>query len=192
MLCAVLRSLGYSTVTDGATMTSKLLLIVIAVAVLAAINDRDLFSSFETPVALAVERKGRAINKHEFQPLFDEGKPFSPLAKGDHYTVVEGYLDSCAICKRLEAGFDDFVSKRKDVSIQRVHFPESGIQMAFTGSSQAEIQQLQQDYERRIKSYKFCGTPHVEVYDADRHLIAADNCTSREGTRFLEQWMVAE
>jgi len=173
-------------------MTSKLLLIIIAVVVLAAINDRGLFSSFETPEILAVERQGRAINKYEFQRLFDAHKPFSSLAKADQYTVVEGYMDSCAICKRLEAGFGDFVSKRKDVLMQRVHFPESGMQMAFTGSSQAEIQQLQQDYERRIKSYNFCGTPHVEIYDANRELIVADKCTSREGTRFLERWMAAE
>ena len=170
----------------------KIILIAIAVSVLVMLNKSPVLSSFEVPQVLATERQGKAIKQHEFQQMVDKRKPFKTLAKKDSYTVVEAYLDSCGICKRLEAGFPAFLDKRKDVVIQRVHVPESGIQISFTGSSQEEVQKMQQDMDRLMKSYDFCGTPHVVIYDPDKQLLVADSCTKKDGTRFLERWMAAE
>ena len=171
---------------------SKLFLMVVVVAGMVVLNNPSILSSFEVPEVLATERQGKAIKQHEFQQMVDNRKPFSALAQRGSYTIIEAYLDSCAICKRLEAGFPSFTGKRKDVVIQRVHVPESGIQISFTGTSQAEARKMQQDIDRLMKSYDFCGTPHVVIFDPAQQLLVADSCTNRDGTRFLERWMAAE
>lgn len=122
----------------------------------------------ELPV-LDKERRGKGIKQYDFMPLFDAQRPFSSLAKDGYYTVVEGYIDTCSICKRLEAGFPSFLKARKDVLIRRVHFPEDGMNFSFTGTTQAEVDAQAEDYNQRIKSYDFCGTPHVEIYNSKKN-----------------------
>lgn len=143
-------------------------------------------NDFVVPQQALSERNGSGISRVEFMSLFNDKKAFSQLTNENYYTVVEVYLDTCPICKRLETGYDSFLKKRKDVLIKKVHFPESGIN--FTISSQQEADDLQ----ARIKSYSVCGTPHVEIYGPDKNLISADNCGSKQGTNFLRHWISAE
>jgi hypothetical protein len=170
----------------------KILLAVIVVVGVVLFRNNFLPGSFEHPEVLASSREGNGIKQHEFQRLFDQNRPLSSLAKDGYYTVVEGYLNSCAICKRLEADFPAFLSKRKDVVIQRVHFPEGGMQISVTGSDQANMQRQADELNQRIQSYNFCSTPHIEIYDADRQLLVADTCTNKPATSFLQQWIAAE
>lgn len=58
--------------------------------------------NFVVPQHTQVQRTGNDINWVEFMALFDQKRPFSTLAADNYYTVVEVYLDSCAICKRLK------------------------------------------------------------------------------------------
>lgn len=151
-----------------------------------------LFNNFERPAVIASERQGNGIKQKEFMNLFNANRPLSSLAKKGHYTVVEVYLDSCAICKKLEAGFPKFLQSRKDVIIQRVHMPEAGIQFSVSGSSQQEMQQQAEALNSRVQSYELCGTPHVEIYDANRQPVVRDSCTQKPATRFLNQWIAVE
>ena len=144
------------------------------------------YSHFVVPQQIQIQRPGQAINQIEFMTLFNQQRPFSGLADDNYYTVVEVYLDSCAVCKRLEKGFEPFLRKRKDVLIKRIHFPESG--MNFSINSQQEADELQS----RIESYRVCGTPHVEIYGPDQQLISADDCGAQQGTKYLRQWISAE
>ncbi len=142
--------------------------------------------NFVVPQHTQVQRSGNDSNRVEFMALFDQKQSFSSLAGDNYYTVVEVYLDSCAICKRLEKGFDPFLKNRQDVLIKRVHFPESG--MNFSISSQQEADELRS----RIESYRVCGTPHVEIYGPDQQLVSADDCGTKQGTNFPQQWISAE
>ncbi len=137
-------------------------------------------------------RKGKGVKEYEFMPLFDANKPFSSLAKENYYTVVEGYTNTCSICKRMEARFPAFLKARKDVLIRRVHFPEGGMKFSFNGGSRAEVEKQAEELNQRIKSYDFCGTPHIQIYDANKQLIVSDTCRKRAGTDFLRKWMSAE
>ena len=141
---------------------------------------------FAVPQQTPSVRQNNGISQVEFMNLFHEKKSFSHLAKENYYTVVEVYLNSCSICKRLESGYNPFLDKRKDVLIKKIHFPESGIN--FTISSQQEAE----DIQSRIESYKVCGTPHVEIYGPDKNLISADDCGSKRGTDFLRSWISTE
>ena len=141
---------------------------------------------FVVPQQTLTERNEHGIKQLEFMTLFEEKKSFSHLASNKYYTVVEVYLNTCSICKRLESGYSPFLEKRKDVLIKKVHFPESGIN--FQISSQQEAEEIQ----TRMESYQVCGTPHVEIYGPDKNLISADNCGSKKGTNFLRQWISAE
>jgi len=172
----------------------KILLIAIALIVIIAINKQGAFSgsSYERPIVLDQQRPGRGTKTVEFNALFEADKPLSSLAKQNYYTVVEGYLDSCAICKRLEADFPAFLKQRKDVVIRRVHFPEGGMNVSFSGDNQASVEQQVESYNQRIKSYNFCSTPHIEIYDPAGQVIVADNCTKKPATAFLQQWIAQE
>lgn len=147
---------------------------------------------YERPSILDKTRKGSGIKQVEFMTLFDANRPFKSLAKENYYTVVEGYINTCSICKRMEAGFPEFLKARKDVLIRRVHFPEGGMNFSFTGETQEEVEKEAQAINEKIKSYDFCGTPHVEIYGANKELIVADSCSRRPATEFLRKWMSAE
>ena len=164
---------------------------------------------FSVPETLASKRTANAIQTYEFTELFDQNTPTSRLARKGYYTVVEGYIDSCTICKALEADFRPFLHNRPDVLIHRVHFPENGVSQSFNGSSQQELNRQMDNYYDRLGSYRFnhvektstayrlstCGTPHIEIYGPDRKLIAADNCTeknSKAGLAFIRKWIKAE
>lgn len=143
-------------------------------------------SNFVVPQQTQSRHSGQSISQIEFMNLFDQRRSLSSLAQDNFYTVVEIYLDSCSICKQLEKGFDPFLKTRQDVLIKRVHFPESGIN--FSISSQQEADEIQS----RIESYQVCGTPHIEIYGPDRQLISADDCNTKQGTKFLRRWISAE
>ncbi len=162
-------------------------------------------TGFAIPPAAAGSREGniKKIKKYEYLDLFEKSKPTSKLAVKDHYTVVEGYTNTCTICKKLETRFTPFLSKRKDVVIRRLHFPESGVGFSFN-SPEEQIEHFE-----RMSIYNFnhvviddnnvsfsnCGTPHIEIYGPDKNLIATDKCGEKNlktGLAFLNNWLEAE
>lgn len=155
------------------------------------------------PDVSAKQRSGSGIKNYEFDTLLDQNRLFSSLAKKGYYTIIEGYVNTCSICKRLEAGFPDFLKKRKDVLIRKVHFPEGRVSISFNSPSEII------DYHERLGRYNFnhvvktnnayqltvCGTPHIEIYGPDKQLIATDMCSEKilkSGLAFLRNWMEAE
>ncbi len=161
------------------------------------------------PDAAAGQRSGNGIKTYEFDQLFEDNRLFSSLAKENYYTVIEGYINTCSICKRLEADFPGFLKNRKDVLIRKVHFPEGGVNVSFNGNSEEEIRQQISDYHERLGRYNFnhvvktnseyqltvCGTPHIEIYGPDKQLIASDMCGEKNiksGLAFLKNWMKSE
>lgn len=166
-------------------------------------------SHFVLPESIASIRTVSAIETYEFTELFEQNSPTSRLARKGYYTVVEGYIDTCAICKQLEADFIPFLRQRQDVVIRRVHFQENGAGQSFSGNSQQEIERQMVDYFERLGRYRFnhvvktdteyrirtCGTPHIEIYGPDQQLIAADECTEKNrkaGLAFIRKWIKAE
>ena len=135
---------------------------------------------------------GAANRKIEFKDLFERKRSFASLAKKRYYTIVEVYLDTCSRCRQLEAGLKPLMAKRKDAYLRRVHFPEGGMQFSFSGNSQQEVQAQVAQTNSLMQSYDVCGTPHVLVIGPDKNVLAADSCTSRHGTRFLQSWINAE
>ena len=147
--------------------------------------------NFEAPVPAAA-RDGKAIHRSEFQALLDGGGMLSSLALPGQYTVVEVYLDTCAICRKLESGFDAFTKRRSDVIIQRVHFPERGIQFSVNATTQAEADRQVREFSDRVNAFQVCGTPHVEIYGPGGEAVARDACGDKSGTRYLRRWMASE
>lgn len=165
--------------------------------------------NFVVPETVATKRTANTIETYEFTQLLEQNRPTSSLARKGYYTIVEGYIDTCPICKRLEADFPAFLRQRSDVLIRRVHFPENGAGQSFNGSSQAEINRQMSTYFERLGKYRFnhvvktgdsyqistCGTPHIEIYGPDEQLIAADLCADKNdksGLGFLMKWLKAE
>jgi Zn-finger nucleic acid-binding protein len=148
-------------------------------------------TSAPIPEQISVARKSSGIKKYEFKDLLDKNKPFSTLASKKYYTVVEVYLDSCSICRELESGFNTFLANRKDVLIRRVHMPEN-MTMSFSSNNEQELERMIKEMNERHKSYNICGTPHIEVYAPKGQLIVADNCTKKDGTKYLRRWMREE
>lgn len=138
--------------------------------------------SFVRPVP-AAERQGEGIATHEFEALFNAGRSLASLSRDGVYTVVEVYINTCAICRRIEARFPDLISERSDLVVQRVHFPERGL--VLSGDDLLAI-------NARMESYRICGTPHVEVYGPDGRLVAGDDCGDKQGLKFLRHWIAAE
>ncbi len=187
--------------------TTFIMIAIVAAAALYSIMSSE--PAFIIPDAAAGNRNGKGIKKYEFTELFDRNKPLSKLAKKDYYTVVEGYIDTCSICKKLEADFKPFLAQRKDVLIRKVHFPEGAVSQQFTGDSQEEVNRKMRKYYERLQQYNFnhvvitdtelqlsvCGTPHIEIYGPDRELIASDMCGDenlKTGLIYLRKWMRAE
>jgi hypothetical protein len=92
----------------------------------------------DPPPAAAV-REGSPIRKQELHNLVERRRTLDMLAEARQYTVVEVYLDSCAICRQLESGFGRFTEERPDVIIQRVHVPEDGLQFSLSGATRQEV-----------------------------------------------------
>ena len=188
----------------------KLFFIIIAIITGVIIyQNADPTAGFVTPVAATGKGAGSSIKTYEFTDLFDQNKAFSKLAKKDHYTVIEGYIDSCTICKKLESDFPKFLNNRKDVIIRKVHFPEGAVSPSFSGTTQEEVMQQVADYYERLGNYNFhhvvkteteyqlttCGTPHIEIYGPDKKLIATDQCGEKNlktGLTFLRNWIKSE
>jgi len=165
--------------------------------------------SFVAPAVTTMQRTDSGIKKYEFTELFNKGKPLSVLAEKNYYTVVEFYLDSCSICKRLESDFPAFLEHRQDVVIRKVRFPETGMSYSFPGPSQAEVTQQIAGHFRRLALYNMnhvvktdseyllstCGTPHIEIYGPDKQLMVTDRCGEKNykgGLAFLRKWIKAE
>lgn len=172
---------------------NKLLLTIIVIgAIIFFRSNNTLFvPDIPIPTATAMERSGKAIRIHQLPTLFEQNKPLSGLASGSHYTVVEVYLDTCAICKRLEKGFQPFLDKRRDVIIHRVR-ASGNMSFSITGETQEEVEQQLAELQARQDSYQICGTPHIEVYAPDRSLIAGDTCRNKGGLAFLRHWISTE
>ncbi len=188
----------------------NLIFIIIAIIIGAVYyQDNDSAAGFIAPAAAAGQRSGSGIMKYEFTELFEQNRVFSKLAKNNYYTVIEGYIDTCTICKKLESDFPEFLKQRKDIIIQKVHFPEGGVSQSFSGSTQEEMMQQIDDYYERLGRYSFnhvvktdaeyrlsvCGTPHVEIYGPDKKLIATDRCGEKNikaGFNFLKNWIKSE
>lgn len=163
---------------------------------------------FEHPQPLAVERAGSGVKKLEFERLLEADTRFEDLAKPGFYTVVEGYIDSCSVCRALERDLPLLLNARPDVVLRRVHFNEHGGKR-FTAKSQAELQTEIAAFASQLKRYRSfnvaaegddlrigtCGTPHVEVYGPDGRLLVSDTCDGgvyKDGLNFLQQWIAAE
>lgn len=164
----------------------KKLMVIVVVAAVSFYLYTGGGSDFVVPQQTMSQRSAAGIKPIEFSTLFNQKKSFPALAHENYYTVIEVYLDSCSVCRRLESGFKPFLEQRRDVIIKKVHFPESG--MNFTITSEQEAAEIQ----ARIDSYQVCGTPHVEIYGPDQQIIAKDNCASKAGTQFLRRWIGAE
>ena len=180
----------------------------IIVAIVTGVFLLDIIGSgagFTIPPVAVGSREGniKKIKKYEYLDLFEKAKPTSKLAVKDHYTVIELYIDTCSICKKLESKFTPFLSKRKDVVIRRIHFPESGASFRFNS------QEDQIEHFERMSIYNFnhvvinedsanvgtCGTPHIEIYGPDKQLIASDECGEKNiksGLAFINNWIKAE
>jgi hypothetical protein len=140
------------------------------------------------PTAMKLDQDS-SIKIVEFTELFASRRPLKELVSPGHYTVVEVYLDSCGICKRLESNFPAFRNARTDVQITRVHFPEDGIHPRIEAQSQAEMQRKVAELNADIQSYQICGTPHIEVYDPAGKVLAKDECGNKTGLRYLRNWI---
>ena len=190
-------------------MKNLLFIIVGIIVAVFYFKGTDPMSNFVKPAAAAGERSGSGIRKYEFTQLFEQNKLFSSLAREDYYTVIEGYINTCSICKQLESEFPAFLKKRKDVLIRRVHFPEGGTSVSFNGETREEIMEQIADYHERLGRYNFnhvvktgdeyrlsvCGTPHIEIYGPDRQLIATDKCGEKNlksGLAYLRNWIRSE
>lgn len=142
----------------------------------------------ELPAARRLDQNS-SIGIVEFNELFESRRALSQLASPGHYTVVEVYLDSCGICKRLESNFPAFLDARNDVQIKRVHFPEAGLHPRIEATNQAELQRKADELNARIQSYQICGTPHIEVYDPAGQVLAKDDCSNKQGLSYLRDWI---
>ena len=132
---------------------------------------------------LALGREVSAIQNHDFGPLFDAEAPLASLAHEGVYTVVEVYINTCATCKQIEAELPAFLEQRNDVVVRRVHFPEEGMSWSLDQAM---------TMESRLDAYQICGTPHVEIYDAQRRPVKQDRCGAKDGLHYLRQWMALE
>ena len=96
----------------------NLIFILIAIIVAAIFYKRmDPYAGFVLPPVTEAKRFGSGIRKYEFTEMFEQNRTFSKLAKKGYYTVIEGYIDTCSICKRLEADFPGFLKQRRDVVV---------------------------------------------------------------------------
>lgn len=188
----------------------NLIFIIIAIIVAAIVYKRmDPTAGFVLPPVTEAKRFDSGIRKYEFTEMFEQNRTFSKLAKKGYYTVVEGYIDTCSICKRLEADFPAFLKQRRDVVIRKVHLPEGNVSQSFNGRTQEELMRQVESYYKRLGRYNFnhivktdteyqlttCGTPHVEIYGPDQRLIASDKCGKKNlktGLNFLRNWIQAE
>lgn len=163
----------------------------------------DGVSNFDRPQMASFDNTNiQRMQQHEFQDLFDDHTLTSNLAVAGKYTVVEGYLDSCGICKTLEQKFPAFLEARKDVVIRKVRFEESN-SISFTSREHLE------NYVERMNMYRSnnfviegdnasfntCGTPHIEIYGPDKRIVAADLCSNqmdKSGLAYLNEWIAME
>jgi uncharacterized protein len=180
--------------------SSPVLVGIVLVAVLSVLNGSNIGEYFKPlqpvkPEVLAGIQRSSSVKANrtvEFKALVDRKRSFDRLAKKGYYTVVEVYLDSCPLCRQLESGFKPLLAKRQDVYIRRVHYPEEGLQFSFNAATREEAEAQMTETNNLMQSYSLCGTPHVLVFGPDKKVLAADNCGSRDGTRFLRSWINTE
>ena len=173
----------------------KQILVIVAIAIFAWFEWGNVSNTSGFPGELPPAPKARSskgVRNIEFTTLLEANRPFSELAKNGYYTVVEVYLDSCKICQRLESHYPDFLHKRRDVLVRKVHFPERGLKFSFEGSTRQEIEREATAMNARVESYQVCGTPHIEVYDPDGQLLAGDVCGKKQGLAYLRRWIGTE
>lgn len=187
---------------------SRLRLGIVVVAI-AYIIYHSIGLGYEKPAFAQVRGDVPKIQSVHFDSLFEAGIPFSQLAEKGQYTVVEGYLPTCPLCKKLESEFPAFLNQRRDVVIRQVQFNSSGgVRFNATDPEEHKAQVLA--YANRIGQYQnfhvdidaandrlnigTCGTPHIEIYGPDQQLLIADSCPDghKNGLAFLKKWMLDE
>jgi thiol:disulfide interchange protein len=175
----------------GLSLFGLIAIVAIAAAVAFYVFHKPRHKSYSNMAVANARTSAGLPRKAEFEKLFDDGTPLSSFARPGEYTVVEVYLDVCAYCREFEKGFDTFNDRRADVSFVRVHHP-GRMNMRFDGTSAEEVRQKIEAANAKMKSYGFCGTPHVEVYRPDGKVLAKDSCGSRAGTVFMWDWITEE
>ena len=90
-----------ATTLEVSVMKNLIFLIVLIATGLYYFNFIGPGSGFVVPEAVAANRTANAIETYEFTELFDQNMPTSRLDRRGYYTIVEGYIDTCSICKRL-------------------------------------------------------------------------------------------
>lgn len=98
------------------------------------------------------------------------------LAQPGLITVVEFYTDTCPGCKRLKQHYKRFLKQRPDVAVRRVWMPDNW-SVAWAKSQ---------------FGLDIGGTPHIQIYDAQGELVAADEGNDKDGFDLLYEWMNAE
>jgi hypothetical protein len=147
--------------------------------------------NFKPSVVPVVGNATNSADQREFADLFNSDTSFASLATRGQYTVVEVYLDQCAYCRELEAALEPFQEKRGDIHLVRVHHPGT-MGNSIHASSREEMEAQVKLMNARMTSYQLCGSPHVEVYDADKKPLGVDTCQDRAGTEFLWKWISTE
>jgi hypothetical protein len=135
------------------------------------------------------------IKTHEFTDMFSNSMPTAALAVAGRYTVVEGYIDTCGICKVLESKFDSFLDNRQDVVIRRVHLPERGMNLSSEDDFRRLGEYRNHDVNLEKGTLTVCGTPHVEIYGPDQKILSTDECSNnndKSGLTFLNNWIAAQ
>jgi hypothetical protein len=138
------------------------------------------------------ERTSKGLSTVQFIDLMDSDRSLDDLTKLGYYTIVEVYLDSCKICKRLESRYPTFLRARRDVLVRKVHFPEGGMQLNIQGLSQHEAERAAAAFNAQVDSHQICGTPHIEIYDPKGQLLARDVCGQKRGLAYLRDWIGSE
>lgn len=163
-------------------MSPKMLAVLVLCALVAWFKRPSPGVDYTYPVPTE-ERTTAATEKQEFETLFFDQQPLASLATAGSYTVVEVYINTCAICKRIEKQMPALLAARGDVVMRRVHFPEEG--MSWPLDQEVTM-------NARLKDYRICGTPHIEIYKPDGTLLVKDDCGDKHALRFLEAWLADE
>ena len=78
-------------------MKNLLIIIIVFVVGTFPLKTTGSGANFSIPPVAAGNQEGniKGIKQYEYLDLFEKAKPTSKLAVKDHYTIVEGYTDTC-------------------------------------------------------------------------------------------------
>ncbi len=148
-------------------------------------NDEETFADQYVGLPDLGHSRGGKVEALEIKALFNAGTPLADLAEPGSYTVIEVYSIHCSLCRKLERRFPTFLKARNDVVIKKVKIFSGSI--TFTEPGEMEDWKNQQEAIR--ETYRFYGTPHIEIYDPAGNPIAKDSKGRKSGLRFLRAWL---